>query len=535
MNNQLNKVLLSSVMIMLSSPALSQNMLGLYEKEKFTDQTGKCQDCGPTKQSLWYFENETIAIAKDKNKIASLQGVDRHKDLSEFNQKNKYQPDNSLPAVIWTGSKDIVVGTLNKDATKIVLDNGKELDFKIVDKISTNLSYYNEKSVQFFANKKVTVRGTLKENQLVARTIWLDSFNLPTQVESLNKNQKADIEELVRSSHNKEMNYKVLWTKNNKAVSIANKPVISFVLNGAQGDDDEAHGGHFAVATGFVGEKGQWNDWLVNNFYGLNSHSEKGITASILPMDAYQADLNSGQSWYRPSYMLVAVLKDKKTSQIYQENINRVFNHFYSHHFQYDHALANCSGINVDTLRELGWEIPKTGGESTLKAAAALPYISIKDRSLDNGKKAFDYLNTEMTNLYPSVAFKAIGEDLLNRIVKNEQLKSNFEKQLMNDIEAIIYVELPQFPSSRATGTYPIFSLDEYMKRVPEDKKDWKIVPVEPRVFPEHLKNKEALKKFMKPSDYAFMTELIIVIFMLIGLVVLILKRKSKDKINVKQ
>ena len=52
------------------------------------------------------------------------------------------------------------------------------------------------------------------------------------------------------------------------------------MLNGAQGDDDEAHGGHFALMTGQVGSEGALDDLLVNNFYSLDSESEKGILAA---------------------------------------------------------------------------------------------------------------------------------------------------------------------------------------------------------------------------------------------------------------
>ena len=80
------------------------------------------------------------------------------------------------------------------------------------------------------------------------------------------------------------------------------------MLNGAQGDDDEAHAGHFALVTGRVQDDGAIGDWLVNNFYTLDTESEKGILAAPVPLDNYLADLNAGQAWYRPSYMLVAVL-----------------------------------------------------------------------------------------------------------------------------------------------------------------------------------------------------------------------------------
>ena len=191
---------------------------------------------------------------------------------------------------------------------------------------------------------------------------------------------------------------RVLWQRDSvQPQQWAGKPVLAVMLNGAQGDDDEAHGGHFAIATGRFGEHGEWRDWLVNNFYNLDSVSEKGIIASTLPMDAYLGDLNSGQSWYRPSYMLVAVLKQERAAALYQESISRVFNHFYRHDFVYRHATANCSGISIKTLRALAWNIPKQGPTSLLKAIAGLPYMAVKDGSLESGRQAFDYMSAEVT------------------------------------------------------------------------------------------------------------------------------------------
>jgi hypothetical protein len=74
------------------------------------------------------------------------------------------------------------------------------------------------------------------------------------------------------------------------------RAVLALVINGAQGDDDEAHAGHFALVTGRTREDGAIGDWLVNNFYALDSESEKGILAAPVPLDNYLADLNSGQT-----------------------------------------------------------------------------------------------------------------------------------------------------------------------------------------------------------------------------------------------
>ena len=53
-----------------------------------------------------------------------------------------------------------------------------------------------------------------------------------------------------------------------------------------------------------------------------------------------------------------------------------------------------------------------------------------------------------------------------------------------------MFVRIPQIPSSRAFGTYPVASFDEYMARVPKDRKDWKIVPVDARPFPAQLRDR---------------------------------------------
>ena len=114
-----------------------------------------------------------------------------------------------------------------------------------------------------------------------------------------------------------------LW--GNADATWAGKPVLAAILNGAQGDDDEAHGGHFGIVTGRVGPHGEWADWIVNNFYDADVVSEKGILPAMVPMDNYLMDLNSGQSYYRPSALLVLVLKQDRIPAAYQTNIQDVF------------------------------------------------------------------------------------------------------------------------------------------------------------------------------------------------------------------
>ncbi len=191
------------------------------------------------------------------------------------------------------------------------------------------------------------------------------------------------------------------------------RAVLGIMVNGAQGDDDEAHAGHFALVTGRTREDGAIGDWLVNNFYTLDSESEKGILAAPVPLDNYLADLNSGQGWYRPSYMLVAVLADDRASALVQAALNRVYNQLWRHQLVYRHATMNCTGISVDVLRALGWEVPARGPASRVVAALGFPYFALRERSIAKACVGFDYLTADQTRLMPAAAFEEAGASLL--------------------------------------------------------------------------------------------------------------------------
>ena len=174
-----------------------------------------------------------------------------------------------------------------------------------------------------------------------------------------------------------------LWERTPAARDWHDKPVLAIMLNGAQGDDDEAHGGHFAIVTGRVGRDGAMGNWLTNNFYTLDSYSEKGIIAAPTPLDNYLADLNSGQAWYRPSYLLVAILADDRVPNYTQSALGRVYNQLYRHQLVYQHATMNCASISVDTMRALGWKVPARGPTSRLLAAISFPYFAVRKRSIE--------------------------------------------------------------------------------------------------------------------------------------------------------
>jgi hypothetical protein len=483
--------------------ALADEAIGLYPAKDFRVTKADCKNCAASPQALWYFGDDIVAVAS-REAVGSSPRARAQDDVLAWRLRNAGKAQNQPPPLLWMGSPQVARGRLAADASALLGANANAdtdahanaaLPVALAARLASNRSFFDATSRQYFAGRDVKARGLYKDGTFHARTIWPRDYAMGALPAAAPLKQGESIESLVRFNNGgarEPFATRTLWRRDGggaTGASLAGKPALAFILNGAQGDDDEAYGGHFAVATGRFDRQGGWDNWIVNNFYNLGSVSEKGIIASMLPMDAYMADLNSGQSWYRPSYMLVAVLKDHRVPALYQEAISRVFNHFYSQDFLYRHAGTNCAGINVETLRTLGWQIPRLGGESPLKAAVALPYMALKEVSLASGQSAYDYLKTERTELLPFVAFNTIGEDLLNRLTGKGGARSTLETQLAEDLEALVFVRIPQFPSSRAYGFDPVLSLSEYQQRAPANRADWKIIPVPPRVFPAALKN----------------------------------------------
>ncbi len=511
---QLHRGLFIAMLVLSAKPALSKPVsadlggaLGLYAANELQLANGKCQKCPTIPQAKWYFEQEMIAVPAANRYVAGYSPTEAaQQDVRQWFARPGKGDLDALPPLVWVGSSQVVTkAALSEDGNHIKLDSGETMGFGITPKISTNLSYYDASTQKYLSQRPLRLRGeTVKEadgsDKFVARTIWPLDFSLPTTAPLRKLSEGETLQTLVQAEQGgakSAYSTRVLWErKPGQARDWAGKAVIGLMLNGAQGDDDEAHGGHFGVVTGRYEADGNWSRWLVNNFYNLDSFSEKGIVAAVTPMDKYLMDLNNGQSYYRPSYMLVAVLKSDLPARQYQAAINRVYNHFYRHDFVYNHSQANCSGISLDTFRSLGWNVPERGDAGLPKASAAYVYVAATSASLADGRKIYDYLREESTRLYPAVAFDALGNDLL-ALAQNQTTRtlSNFEKEMGDNLEALIFVRIPQIPSSRAFGLAPVYSFDEFMKQAPTDRSQWKIVPTEPRPFPAQLRDGLALQQ----------------------------------------
>lgn len=499
---------------------------GLFPAENFLVTSGRCSDCDTLPQALWYFRDEAIALPA---KGWPLAGFDRRLglrgDLEKWNRTTVPGSDPGYPPLIWLGSPDILRhACLAADGLSLRAGVG-ELALQLVPRLPLNRSWFDASSLAFFQAEPLKLRGLLLDKVFVARSFWPERFKLPERpVLRQLPAEPAALRDWLRAmpagGARSTFAVESIWRRPGSDGPRSGQPVLGLMLNGAQGDDDEAHSGHFAMMTGRVGEAGGIDDCLVNNFYTLDSESEKGIIAAPTPLDQYLGDLNSGQSWYRPSYMLLATLRDARTAVHLQAAFGRVYNQFYRHQFAYQHARANCTGLSVTTARILGWQVPARGAESWLKAVFGLPLLAIRERSLVKGKAMFDYLTEDQTRLYPAAAFEEMGADLL-RLASGRvgRQLGEFERLLAEDIEEILLVRVPQFPSSRAWGDYPVENSVEYLARIPRDPAQRQIVPVPPRHFPDELRDPLSPSEPPLRSDYAvagwFLAILLLIVFIL--------------------
>ncbi len=483
---------------------------GLLPSDNFVIGTGRSADQAALPQAMWYFRDEMIAVPKPGLPLAGFaRDLTMTQDLAAWAETNPPGGVPAYPPLVWVGSplveRDAV---LDPGGTKVITAHG-ELALQLVAKLPLNGSWFDTSSIAFCCGRRLKIRGNQIGDTFIARTFWPQDFRLPPVPASVALAPgPAAIRDWVRAQPQggarSPFAVDSVWRRPGAPAVQAGQPLIGLMLNGAQGDDDEAHGGHFALMTGQVGSEGVIDDLLVNNFYTLDAESEKGIIAAPVPLDNYLGDLNSGQAWYRPSYMLVATLKDARVPNYLQSAFGRVYNHFFRHQFAYQHARANCAGISVTTLRTLGWRIPERGPESWLKAIPALPLTAFKARSLKKGKAVFDYLTEDRTRLYPAAAFEEIAADLLALASgQGRRALTDFEHLLAEDIEEIMLIRVPQFPSSRAWGDWPVESSIEYAARVPADPAQQQIIPVPPRPFPAALRDPRMPGEPPLRSDYA--------------------------------
>jgi hypothetical protein len=484
---------------------------GLYTTRRFDVVEKPVSWPGVVQQALWYFRDETVALPWQGQPVAGYtRGVATYDDVRAWARALSDAPPADLPPLVWVAAPDAVHGArVSPDGTAVEC-GGRRFALELAPRHPLNRSWLDASSFAYFAQCPVSLRGRIDGHRFAARTFWPDDFAfraLSAPIEWAIDDAGLGIRALMREREDggarAPFSACTLWRRADAAEDCAGKPVLAFIVNGAQGDDDEAHAGHFAIATGRARRDGRLGEWLVNNFYALDIESEKGILAAPVPLDNYQGDVNAGQSWYRPSHVLVAVLDDPRAALLVQSALGRVYNQFWRHQLAYYHPRVNCTSISVDTLAALGWRIRSRGPTSRAAAWLGLPWLMARERSVREGLRASDYLSADATRLLPAAAFEAVGASLVALVRRTEEPRGLLARWLARDVSALALLRLPQFPSSRAFGDAPVVSLSEYAKRLPARRSDYRIVPVPPRPLPDSLRDADILPPPIPASKVA--------------------------------
>lgn len=483
----------------LARGALDDGRLGLFAAGEFALATGQCTDCGVPPAALWWFRDEVIGVparaGADERPGASAWAADNAAGRTAERAGpapagNEARP----PAVVWLGAPQRLSGArLSEDAREVRVD-GRSLALELTPPIPTNAAYADASTARFFAGRPLTIRGVEIRGaggpRFIARTIFPgdERVDLAALREApLRPNELLGT--LLEAQT--DLRQRLLYARTDPA-RWAGLPVVAFVLSGAQGDDDGSRAGHLAIATGVLGERGEWDDWLVTNFYPLLEGNAKGIIPASLPMDNYLYDLNSGQLYYRPGYMLVAVLSGPRAARAVQHALQQTLHELHCGEIEFDRARRNSTAMTIDPLRELGWRIPAVGPTSRLAGVAAAPVAAIVRRSLRTAGSVYATFAAERTRLLPRVAFEVAGHDLLQLATLDPSADADltpFERMLAEDIEGVLFVRLAQVPSSRRFGTYPEPSLWAYGAALMSDPGDYEAAPdAKERDFPEALR-----------------------------------------------
>ncbi len=411
------------------------------------------------------------------------------------------------PPLVWVAAPHALAAcTLAADGGSITCGE-RVLKTHFVAPIPLNRSYANAASVAYLASRALDLRGELRADDFTIRSVWPRDFRIeadpPLRPLPHDRPPALALRALMRASPQggATADFAVwrLWGRR-PAVAFAGKPVLAFIVNGAQGDDDEAHGGHFAIATGRIGSDGEIGDWLVSDFYTLDSESEKGIIAAPVPLDNYLGDLNAGQAWYRPSAIVVAVLSDPAAAQLVQSALGRVYHQLYRHQLVYYHPDSNCTSISVETLSALGMKLARRAADAPWLAALAFPWLVLRERSLAKARLACDYASADPVRLLPAAALEEIVTRLL-ALAHAAGPEGTLETLLARDIDALLFARVPQIPSSRVWGDAPVVTLAEYRSRLPSDPRDFKVIPVPARPFPAELRDSDLLPPRLHRSD----------------------------------
>lgn len=481
--------------------------IGPYQPSAFRLATGATAGETIHPAARFLFAGETVAIPLTPPFAEYSRGTPPFADIAAWVAAPGAL---TYPPLVWIAAPERRTGVrIGRDGSFIDCD-GASTPLALAPRHALNRSWADATTFDWMSRRTLTLRGeTRPDGTFVARTLWPEDWRVDEAAPAVTlpdrRTPRLAIRGLLRSAPRggarSPPETQPIWEKAPGQRDWAGRPVLAFILNGAQGDDDEAWGGHFAIATGTLAPGGRISDLLAANFYTLDTESEKAILPAPVPLDNYLADVNAGQAWYRPSYVMLAILSETRAADHVQGALNRIYLQFWRRQLEYRHSTMNCAAISVETLRALGWDLPPRTPTGRLRAWLAIPAKVFSQGELGAARTAYEYLTEDRTRLMPAAAFEEAVFSLLQLARHGAAANDGpLTRLLAQDVEAIVGVRLPQIPSSRPFGTWPASNPREYLDLLPTDPADLKVIPVPPRPFPPELRDADLLPAPARPS-----------------------------------
>ena len=160
---------------------------------------------------------------------------------------------------------------------------------------------------------------------------------------------------------------------------------------------------------------------------------------------------------------------------------------YYAQDFKYEHDHLNCTALIADPLRGEGWNYPNQGSTPKWIAKGLGALAGKVSGNKQAGDEIYQSLIEEKTRGIPRAAFDSVGGDLMQMEGADgaepmTRKLSPLEQKMKEDIVAVIWVRMPQIPSSRPFGREPVTGTMDYIMRT--GGKISKTVPTYPRPFP---------------------------------------------------
>ena len=255
---------------------------GLLPAVNFRIASGRCPAGGGLPQALWYFRDETIALPKPGLPLAGFaRDLPVREDLAGW--AGAHPPGSALdyPPLVWIGAPAVERAARISPAATTVTTSRGEVALELVARLPLNQSWFDASSAAFFCGSPVKMRGNHADAAFVARTLWPEDFRLPESPPEVElAADPAAVRAWVRAQPQggarTPFAVERAWRRPGAGGAQPGQALFGMILNGAQGDDDEAHGGHFALITGRVGAAGALDDLLVSTSIPSTPRARKG-------------------------------------------------------------------------------------------------------------------------------------------------------------------------------------------------------------------------------------------------------------------